>query len=301
MTRSRPGLQRFAMRRFVERLPIRSGYRLDVNTSRASDADESLSDMLAVSRFGGGPTLDPEQSWPICWGCSEPCTFVAQLHLPPKQPGDDPRLCAIFYCFECQSSGSASTGPGGDFPDLGGWAVLCSAVPRPGQAPVAQPPSRPPRAIRPARVDHRAGTFLPDVSDLLVWAGEREPSRWFGPRPALQTASAHRELAREVLSWCREQNPARWWLIYRQLQRLGQGDALGDETYFSRLFGYPSWIQLYLPHFCDVCGREKTLLAQLHSKPEIGLAWRADDWGCLFVFECEAHPDQVSIYVDHSD
>jgi len=67
--------------------------------SRYERPDSSFS-----SKFGDLPHLPESAGWPICSGCGQPLTFIAQFNLPQLglEAVDNCDLALFFYCFGCR-------------------------------------------------------------------------------------------------------------------------------------------------------------------------------------------------------
>ncbi|MFD4863581.1 DUF1963 domain-containing protein [Streptomyces atratus] len=72
---------------------------------------------FAATRFGGFPTVEEGETWPLCDGCADDLTFVAQVDH--SRDGLHDRLpisfFTFFYCWKCR--------PWGRKRERGGWLV----------------------------------------------------------------------------------------------------------------------------------------------------------------------------------
>ncbi len=81
---------------FKQRTEPRVCYRLEADNKISSEN-------RSISKIGGLPYWPVSEAWPLCSGCGDPLSFIAQLRSDDafKISPTFPRFLCFFYCFRC--------------------------------------------------------------------------------------------------------------------------------------------------------------------------------------------------------
>ena len=221
-----------------------------------------------VSKFGGRPLLQTEETWPACRVCGLPFELLLQLDLAKasRVSGRDlgPGVLQLFYCVR-----ETSCEPGWE--PFNDQCSLCRVIPASGTAVAdAAENSFPPRAIvgwtevvdRPDPEEHDA---LGLVYDYHFRETPHRPMEVTCPELGLRFEGAP---------------------IVNHLQaEISSRD--GD-----KLSGWPRWVQGVEYPSCPECGRRMELLMQLDSEDNV--PYMFGDCGIGHITQCWDHKHVVA-------
>ncbi|MET9662575.1 DUF1963 domain-containing protein [Streptomyces sp. NPDC006510] len=226
---------------------------------------QPLTREVVATRFGGLPTVEEGETWPLCDGCADDLRFVAQVDY--ARDGLHDRLpiafFTFFYCWNCH--------PWGRDHERGGWLVRSyTELRRPkvlvhGTEPDFTEPGFDERHAVP-----RLAKSLPDWGGLRLHC----PELWALGR---DDYGFQNWVDRAALKLTQE-------LALRPHMR-NAGVALG---------GYPHWVHDFdVTPLCTECARPMELLLQIRPTELTDAMW--GDVGTLYLFMCRTHTRRTGL------
>lgn len=223
---------------------------------------------LVETHFGGLPTVEDGETWPVCEGCADDLTFVAQVDY--VHDGLHDRLpigfFTFFYCWNCR--------PWGRKKEPGGWLVRAyTELVLPQVAAHSTDPAFEERHVSPRlerSLPHGVGVSLhcPELWDLVPGdSGSHEA--WANWRVVDHAAL---DLTRERV---------------RAPHLRNAGVAIG---------GYPYWANGgdETPS-CPDCEQPMELLLQIEPTELTDACW--GDVGTLYLFMCRTHTHRTGLRI----
>ena len=211
---------------------------------------------LLASHFGGQPYAEIGERWPICPTCKTDLTFICQIDMA-SGFHEKPKGIDLFTFFYCWEC--SPWGLNDEIP--GTWVVRTYSDPKDTFA----------KPISPSGPE-------PDPPNVCLMTPERIHS--FPDWEELDSRFS------ESFSNIDEDDPRN---AYEAAV-----ESLGGETDFCTFVGgYARWIQGEETRSCDQCQNPMNLLAQIDSEGEPDLMW--GDSGCLYLFYCVNHPQEVQL------
>ena len=209
----------------------------------------------AEIRFAGPAYAESGDKAPICNGCGKPLSFVFQF----KTEQDaklklSGALHVVYYCFDCVPIGRPDD-------EKGQWLIKSYSEASAGKF-VGGTGVNP--LFKPCLCSMQKVFVLPDYETI-----ENDYP--------------------EVAALCEELDPEDPVSVYEE-----EGLEVGCEMEpFTRVNGYPAWIQGQGTQVCPLCKHDMEFFAQVDSESAVDLMW--GDAGCLYIFRCPKHPEQLAI------
>ncbi len=205
--------------------------------------------------WGGIPSVNKNQSWPVCPNCGKPQTFLAQIDTtktPVPVQMDLPVLC-FFVCLDCIGTWWDSEGP------LGFSVLRFSGV---GDQSLNS--DLPPRELSKKTIEMTLGHSLPSWGCLNHYS------------PELSKLSC-------------DADPDKPWGLYDALHH----KISSVSTYGVHMGGYPDFFEEIATPTCKECGREMLLALQVYSEnvdllDDLGAC-------SLYFFVCKDHTDSSTL------
>jgi uncharacterized protein YwqG len=216
---------------------------------------------MALVLFVGDPNWIVDVKWPICKSCKTPMMFLAQLRHPTKSKG-------MLYVFQCQSDP-------GNCEDWSPAGYANAVVVQPNRLPATPiDPKKKRTCSKYDKAKEAAGEGRPDVWCTNMdneFSVRREPSEDMRRLDAFKT----------------EADRAIGCAVYEEFRdRVHHGRA-----FFSKVGGYPVWVQDDEIPKCAKCKKPMTFVAQIDSSnhPKADRNINFGDCGSSYVFLCKTH------------
>ncbi|MDK0524485.1 DUF1963 domain-containing protein [Streptomyces sp. ML-6] len=221
-----------------------------------------------ATRFGGFPTVEEGETWPLCDGCAGDLTFVAQVDY--SRDGLHDKLPIVFftffYCWVCH--------PWGQDREKGRWLVRSyTGLRRPKVLVQGDGPAFVERHAVP-----RLAKSLPDGAGMHLHCREL----W----DLVPGESGSRE------AW------ANWDVVDRAALRLTQERAPRPHMRNAgvAIGGYPYWVNGGdKTPVCTQCTRPMELLLQIRPSELTDADW--GDVGTLYLFMCRKHTQRTGLRI----
>ncbi len=235
---------------------------------------------MVSSKLGGVPYTEGKDKWPVCTGCEQNLTFVAQLHDPKTN-----ELHVFYYCFDCFPWG---IGPN----ERGQWEIMSYVSASLGRYQAIAVEQLDSVGIKPCLLQGSVVKSLPDWEglDYYLMLRTAEEKHFYRKshfhREAASPARNINYYVQGAQSECRAiDNHSPWEPLKNAFENLG---CLTVPA--TLIGGYPYHIQGLMSPCCAICHQNMAFLAQIDSEDEANIMW--GDTGLVYLFRCNAHPAQ---------